>query len=260
LPGIKYFCLLLGLSVLFKVTTGSCSASEIPNTVLWAWQRSEDLSTLASERFAVAYFACHVVLSGEETKEFWRNQPLKVKANTKLIPVMRLDCDRKNPPALTAQQLERTAAIMRKLSALPQTAAVQIDFDALQSQRDFYKNLLELVKAKLPPKIPLSITALASWCLYDNWIKDLPVDETVPMMFSLGDERQKILLYFRSGHGFLQKSCCQTLGLSLEDMEMNQLMIPLARNRKIPVRVYLFTRNAWTAKKISAAQTMLGQP
>lgn len=260
MPGIKYFCLLLGLSVLFKVTSGPCLAREIPSTVLWAWQRSEDLSTLESDQFAVAYLACHVVLSGQETKEFWRNQPLKVKATTKLIPVMRLDCDRKNSPVLSAQQLERTAAVMRKLAALPQTAAVQIDFDALLSQRDFYKNLLELTKTNLPPKIPLSITALASWCLYDNWIKDLPVDETVPMMFSLGDERQKILLYFRSGHEFLQKSCCQTLGLSLEDKEMNQLMIPLTRNRKIPVRVYVFTRNAWTPKKIRAAQTMLGQP
>lgn len=229
----------------------------LPNTVLWAWQRSEDLSFINPDEFGVAYLACHVILTGDNVRMEWREQPLKIPPQTKMIPVVRLDCGRKNPPQLTPSQAEAIAGIMTKVASFRQTAAVQIDFDALQSEREFYKNLLGLVRSKLPENIPLSITALTSWCLYDNWIKELPVDETVPMMFSLGQERNKILLYFRSHKDFLVDGCCKSLGLSLEDKEVNDLMIPQARQRKIPVRIYVFTRNAWTAEKTRAVQTML---
>jgi hypothetical protein len=34
-------------------------------------------------------------------------------------------------------------------------------------------------------------------------------------------------------------------------------MIPAARKRKMPVRVYVFTRSAWTEKKVQALTEML---
>ncbi|HNB24804.1 MAG TPA: hypothetical protein PKZ32_20450, partial [Candidatus Melainabacteria bacterium] len=103
----------------------------------------------------------------------------------------------------------------------------------------------------------ISITALASWCLFDNWIKDLPIDESVPMMFSLGRDREKVLLYIRKHHDFLDARANRSLGLSLEDTRVNELMIPIAQKRKIPVRVYVFTRTAWTEKKIQAVRSLL---
>ena len=36
------------------------------------------------------------------------------------------------------------------------------------------------------------MTALASWCLSDRWISDLPVDEAVPMLFQMGPETPDI--------------------------------------------------------------------
>jgi len=36
--------------------------------------------------------------------------------------------------------------------------------------------------------MPLSITALTSWCAYDDWISSLPVDEAVPMFFRMGPD------------------------------------------------------------------------
>lgn len=230
-----------------------------PRIFLWAWQRAENLSSINPDKFGVAYLACHVILTEDNVRTQWRQQPLKVPPSTNMIPVVRIDCDEKHPPQYTQAQIERVAQLLSKVSKLPQTQAVQIDFDAKQSERLFYRQLLESVRSKLPKDLPLSITALASWCLFDNWIKDLPVDETVPMMFSLGQDRQKILLYFRTHDDFLVPGCCKSLGISLEDKEVNDLMIPPTIRRKIPLRVYVFTRSAWTDKKIQAVHTMLGR-
>jgi hypothetical protein len=42
----------------------------------------------------------------------------------------------------------------------------------------------------MPEAIPLSMTALASWCSYDDWIGRLPVDEAVPMLFRMEPDRR----------------------------------------------------------------------
>jgi hypothetical protein len=40
--------------------------------------------------------------------------------------------------------------------------------------------------------MPLSMTALASWCSYDNgWMQGLPVDEAVPMLFRMEPDRRR---------------------------------------------------------------------
>ena len=239
---------------------GAPSEIRLPNTILWAWQRAEDLTQLDPHEFGVAYLACNLVLSGDMVRTHWRDQPLKLALETVIVPVIRIDIDRRHPPILSDEQADKIAAVMNRIAATPRAALVQIDFDALESERPFYRQLINRVRAALPSGMPLSITSLASWCLFDNWIKDLPVDETVPMMFSLGHDRQKVMQYFASHADFLVKSCCKSLGLSLEEPDVNQLMIPAARQRKIPVRVYVFTRTAWNDKKIEAVRSMLGKP
>jgi hypothetical protein len=235
------------------------ASRRLPNKVLWAWKRPEDLSQIDPETFGVAYLACHVFLEGENVKWQSRNQPLKVPAHTVVVPTVRIDVVRKEKPALSQQQIEKVVRLIKKAAGAPNAAQVQIDFDALESERGFYRSLLEQLRKALPATMPISITALASWCLFDNWIKDLPIDESVPMMFSLGRERDKVLRYFRSQHDFIEERAKRSLGLSLEDTAVNELMIPITRKRKIPVRVYVFTRTAWTAKKLQAVNSMLSK-
>ena len=90
-------------------------------------------------------------------------------------------------------------------------------------------------------------------------MSDLPVVETVPMMFSLGRDRQKILFYFKSHTQFLAKSCCDSLGISLEDSEVNDLIIPKIKQGATPIRVYVFTKTRWTAAKVQEVQSILGK-
>jgi hypothetical protein len=59
----------------------------------------------------------------------------------------------------------------------PGISGIQVDFDATASERRFYRELVIDLRRLLPDSVPLSITALASWCLDDNWISGLPADE-----------------------------------------------------------------------------------
>jgi hypothetical protein len=159
---------------------------DYPPVTLWAWERPEDLRGLDPKRFGVAYLDKTILIS-DHVEVIPRRQPLAVDPAAKVIAVVRIearagDADLGDPdlPAKLSEIIARPAN--RRVSAM------QIDFDARQSQRRFYTKLLQEMRLKLPANMPLSITALASWCAYDNWIGALPVDEAVPMFFRMGPE------------------------------------------------------------------------
>ena len=103
------------------------------------------------------------------------------------------------------------ARAITSTAALPRVVAVQIDFDATLSQRPMYRALLHAVRRELPPGMPLSITALASWCMQDDWLDDLPIDEAVPMLFRMGPTEQ-------SSHPRLRAPACgAAIGTSLDE-------------------------------------------
>jgi hypothetical protein len=116
--------------------------------------------------------------------------------------------------------------------------ALQIDFDARASEREFYRAVLLDLRRVLPASMPLSITALASWCEFDGWISGIPVTEAVPMLFRMGAES------YRAGGDFRVDACRTSLGISTDE--------PL---REIPRgrRIYLFHPRSWTAGELRAA-------
>ena len=159
----------------------------LPPTTLWAWERPEDLREIDPQRFAVAYLDQTIIVTNT-IRVVPRRQPLAVPPGMKRIAVVRIEA-----PAGIANlgdpRLPRTlAATITQSFVHGRPSALQIDFDARQSQRVFYSALLEEVRRKLPPDVPLSITALASWCAFDDWIGDLPIDEAVPMFFRMGPD------------------------------------------------------------------------
>ena len=154
-----------------------------PRIVLWAWERPEDLSFIDTEEIGVAFLAKTIVMQGDAVSIRPRLQPLNVPNDTALMAVARIESKR---PALTDLQRTDVVSAVEKMAELPQVAAIQVDFDAVESERGFYAALLRDLRDRLPKTIRLSITALASWCIGDTWIKDLPVDEAVPMLFRMG--------------------------------------------------------------------------
>ena len=213
-------------------------ASE-PGLILWAWETPEDLSTLDPHKAGVAFLSRELLL-GSKIQLRPRRQPLRVPPSAFLIATVRLETNssfRPSPAALTEIAGDIVAA-----ARLPQVAALQIDFDALASERPFYVALLREVRVELPPAMPLSITALASWCSTPSWLRNLPIEEAVPMLFRMGGPVATRATAPRSTTRLTEPLCATSLGLATDET-----WPAIAAGQ----RVYLFRPGSWTRQEIA---------
>src|SRR5205085_8380503 len=134
---------------------------------------------------------------------------------TFLIAVTRIESAQ--TPTLSDKQKNEIINAVLKTLELKNVRAIQIDFDVVESQRDFYQSLLTNLREKLPEKTPLSITALASFCIGDRWLFQAPIDEAVPMIFRMGLDDQAVKNYLANGGDFKVKICRQSYGISLDE-------------------------------------------
>jgi len=225
----------------------------LPQVILWAWERPEDLEFLDPQRFGVAFLSQTLVLEGNAVRVYPRHQPLKLSPQTKLIAVTRIEAQttRSSRPDLTAGQEEKLVVLILKTLELPNVLAIQVDFDAATSERTFYASLLQRLRERLPQNVPLSITALASFCVGDRWLSGLPVDEAIPMTFRMGADNNKIRTLLAKGNDFREPLCQRSYGFALDE-PMN---MPLDDSR----RIYLFNSAPWTAQDLLAFQERLRQ-
>jgi hypothetical protein len=242
---------LLALTIYFKLQSQTNNAlptaerlASMPKIILWAWERPEDLTFIKPSETGVAVLALTAQLTGSEINIRPRLQPLNIPQGTYLIAVARLETDKQPAPTLSAEQRDKIIASLLLLLRNPRVSALQIDFDATQSERDFYKDLLANLRKQLPETLPLSITALASWCFYDDWLASLAADEAVPMLFRMGADEKQIVNHLEAGNDFRPPVARQSLGISTDE--------PLPR---LPSgrRVYIFSERAWTEETAQKA-------
>lgn len=224
----------LSLFLLRNPLFGSSSLENFPRIVLWAWERPEDLRFLAGREAGVAFLAATVRLSGRVVHVARRRQPLLVDETTPVMAVVRVETARGLRAALTEGQRAAVVATALGAAKLPRVAAIQIDGDAVSSERAFFRAALADLRARLDPRFGLSFTALASWCAGDRWMEGLPVDETVPMLFQMGTDAAAIRA--RAAEGRLAPECRAAVGLAIDEAA-----VPAAGRR-----VYLFSRDPWT--------------
>ncbi|MGH9763564.1 MAG: hypothetical protein ACREAC_22255 [Blastocatellia bacterium] len=215
------------------------AAAELPRLMLWAWERPEDLSFIDTDRIGVAYLAGTIRVDGSRVVVLPRLQPLKVPDDTQLAAVVRLEAGRN--ASLVDSQKEEIASQVCRLALAHKVRAVQIDFDALKSQRSFYEALLRLVRSKLPDGVALTITALASWCIYDDWIDRLPVDDAIPMVFRMGADRLQVLSRLESGGDFRSSIARHSIGIAVDETPER---LPQGR------RVYAFNPKRWSPHSV----------
>lgn len=211
--------------------------SVTPSLVLWAWERPEDLRFLDPRKAGVAFLAGTVRLGPKAMSYRPRMQPLQVARETKLVAVVRIET-----AAGAALEPEIATLVARKIAQaarLPAVVAIQVDFDATASERAFYRELLLELRRQLPPAMPISITALASWCIGDRWMTGVPIDEAVPMLFRMGVGQADVTNWMRSGHDFREPACRTSLGISLDE---RWPQLPAER------RVYAFSPSPWTER------------
>src|SRR5574341_586785 len=220
--------------------------SHFPPVILWAWERPEDLKPIDTNRFAVAFLRQTLVLKGNDVILNPRQQPLDVSPETRLMAVTRIESQKTTgePAALSDVQRRKAATLILRTLQPPKVSAIQIDFDAAVSERAFYRALLQDLRAKLPDNVPLSMTALASFCVGDRWLDDLPVDEAVPMSFRMGADDRTIKNLLSSGDDFHEPICQRSYGIALDE--------PLDVRFKSGRRVYVFNHQSWTPGDIAS--------
>ena len=219
-----------------------------PSRVIWAWERPEELEFLDPGDFGVAFLAQTLILRDDDVIFQPRRQPLKVPPQTKLIAVTRIESQKVTGVTASRSLTQRERVVERVLNTLelPNVSAIQIDFDVAVSERHFYRTLLHELRNSLPDNVPLSMTALASFCVGDRWIGDLPVDEAVPMIFRMGADDRSIKSFLAQGNDFNEPLCRRSYGIAVD--EPVETKFPRSR------RQYVFNVRAWTQQDVVALQ------
>ena len=222
-------------------------ASE-PKLMLWAWETPEDLIRLDPNKAGVAFLSREVLLSSNDADKIQirpRLQPLHTAPGAWLMADVRIETNSGFNAAQASPQLIADIAEAIVTGARSSSVrALQVDFDATASQRNFYAALLKQVRAQLPANIPLSITALASWCTQPSWLEQLPahtVDEAVPMFFRMGGPATSRATAPKVW-SVTEPLCATSVGLATDETW------PVVAPEQ---RVYVFRSGPWSALDIA---------
>jgi len=204
----------------------------LPRRTLWVWERPEDLHMIDPATTAIAYLD-QTLLIGPEVLSQPRRQSLIYPSTATRIAVVRIEA---LPNArLDNAAAQQTVSLLLKTAQRPGIAALQVDFDATRSQRGFYADVLTNLRSQMPANLPLSITALASWCSHDDWIAGLPVDEAVPMLFRMEPDRRRANAD-RPEFRIREPLCMGSVGISTHEAWPEEMA---------GKRVYVFADRGW---------------
>jgi hypothetical protein len=206
-----------------------------PRITLWAWESRQDLRHVSPEKYAIAYLDRTIIIT-DQIDTVPRMQPLLAPQSARIMAVVRIEAAQGRARFGAPELAEKVANQIVEASRRNQVSALQIDFDATRSQRSFYRKLIEETRRRMPTGMPLSITALASWCSRPSWLEGLPVDETVPMLFRMGgDSRSRQQPGWR--YEAAASQCPNSVGVSTDEAW------PAITTNK---RIYVFHPRAWS--------------
>ena len=209
-----------------------------PDYYLWAWRREEDLSFIDPDRVKVAVWTATITLTGDEFVVEYRTNKITHPSEAEIVGVVRLEATGIPPDDTVPHLADAIIGASRPFRPVEH----QVDFDARLSQRDFYRHLLEELRARTG-EARLSITALASWCFYDDWTAGLPVDAVVPMIYRMGRDGDVIRHTLYAERKFPNPICAGNIGYSADE--------PLAPVDGLS-RVFLFHPEPWSESRFDA--------
>jgi hypothetical protein len=207
--------------------------------MLWAWERPEDLRFVKPGSAGIAFLAGTVWMDGHNVSARPRLQPLRYTPGTSLMAVVRLESAGRGLPPRGAVIDE-----VMEAAAIPGIRALQIDFDARESERAWYRAFLVDVRQSLPGSLPLTITALESWCEEEGWIRNLPVADASPMLFRMGRGERV------PDRDFAVPLCRSSLGVATDELPAR---VPRGR------RLYFFYPHAWNRQAYEAVVAQAGR-
>jgi hypothetical protein len=209
-----------------------------PALVLCTEDKPDDLRFIEPNQAGVAYLAKTIYLQDGQISSVPRTQPLQVGPKVPLIAVVRIE-HMGGEPAEPGGVSNEIAAVLSK----GQVRALQIDFAAADKDRGFYTNLLQDVHQRVPPSVPVEITADVSWCGANSWLKGLPITAAVPLFYRGGNpERAR-------KQAFAEPLCRSAIGIASD-----QASLPLPEHR----RVFVFQPQPWTQADYERVRRALG--
>jgi hypothetical protein len=224
--------------------------------MLWSWYARDDFRPLADPGVGVAYLALSLRFEGQsEVIPNPRAIPVRIARDTYQMAVVRFDYYELHRPAFSERQRQLAAGMVAEMAAFARPQAVQIDFDAPRSAWPFYRQLLADIRDRLGPDVFLSVTALVSWCdTAQSWLAGLPVDEIVPMAFSMGQATAATVTMLQRGGQFAFAGCRASMGVGLAADYYGQ---PSARPRSNQ-RAYFFPGSTpWSPETVNAARKVI---
>ena len=216
----------------------------LPRLGVWAWERPEEFLFSVPQPFFVAYVEHQIWLTGAEVQHRPRLQRLAVR-NVPLVPVIHVEPSGFSPPALNDAQAEAIVRWTVAAGRASPSKVVQLDFEARKSQREFYRRIVHEIRRLLPKDVALSVTALASWCVGDDWLAGVPADEVVPMLFRMGTDGPQIARIWQQDRQLPRVQCRSSAAFSTSEM--------LPAPRSVETRIYLFSPRPWTARTLEDA-------
>ena len=181
--------------------------------VLAAFSASHGRAQPPGQDMAVAYIVQTITLRAATVRIDPRPRPQRDSPSSDVIAATRIEVPAGAAVDLSQGQIEQLAYAIADTAEIPLVGAAQIDFDATIAQRCFYRDLIHRVRALLPAEIPLSITAIASWCMDDDWVSDLPIAEVVPMI-RMGHEWKAAAKRAREDARQITGVCASALGVA----------------------------------------------
>lgn len=254
----------------------------LPPLMLWVWDKPDDTRTwlansarasrsaetdevagaeLPAQRIGVAVLDSTVLLRDGSASVRRRQQALRLppewSASGRWLPkapvvtIVHIDmASGIHKPVLNERQKQTIVRAVTAAAKRSPSQVVQLDFEVMHSQKPFLADVIQRSRAALPDNVALSITALASWCVGDAWLADLPVDEVVPMAFRMsGDVKRTQEILIHDGR-FPRPECQPSLGLALNE--------PPWPDRLRSQRLYLYNRAAWSATPMASWSVRLG--
>ncbi len=219
-----------------KIVPPHPALAQLPAEILWAWERPEDLRWLP-HNIGVAYVASSIMLRKDKALIRRRTAPLLLAQATAVVPVLHVDVSWRHPPVKSQQQIDTITQELLRVARSANRNVVQLDFEVGRSQRAFLADTIAAVRAQLDPRIALSSTALASWCLDDYWLQEIAADEVIPMVFRMGREQHALRKRIVQQRGFTQQRCRSAIGFSSDEPIMT---VNTGRH-------YYFSPKSWTA-------------
>ena len=246
----------LGLVVLLLALAGDRMTGsragvrvDLPPLMLWAWDRDDDLRFVDTHTTGVAYLAATLTLRGEGVALTPRHNPLALPEGVSRVAVAHVETDRAESPVLNAEQLRRFVETLAAVSDEVPHRVLQVDYEAVASQRDFLIDAIAALRRRLPGAA-ISVTALASWCVNESWTGRLVADEVVPMLFRMGYDGRRVRARFANGGDFRGTECRSSLGVATDELPA---VLPPGR------RVYVFSPRRWTPESYDIVRTRINR-